>query len=167
MAYITDSVADREISRLAEQNERLKDDLFILLQPQGQASDASIRSDYNHLCRSIEFWVDNVIEDSSLDIPDKRRRKGERRERHLLKELGITSFTPKDEKRSAYFLLSVAVQRELQTRVFDRPYPVGFTKQQENVINQVLEGMRKAEFGRGEQAKQFARDRPLTDIKND
>jgi hypothetical protein len=150
MASAADFVVDEEISHLREQNERLKDDLLTALQqPQDQATDGSIKEEYSEICRSIDFWVDNVIEDSN---PDKHSRKLSGRERSLLREVAVYGFTPRDENASPYLLLSVAVQRELQRKIFDRPYPVGITKQQEAVIEQVLEGMQTLESGKGEHA---------------
>ncbi|KAJ9608713.1 hypothetical protein H2200_006484 [Cladophialophora chaetospira] len=153
MAYLSSAEAEEEISRLQEKNERLTDDLFTLLQqPQDQATDASIREEFGDLCHSIDFWVDNIIEDSGLDS---HNRKLGRKERSLLKEVGINGFAPRDEHAGAYLLLSVAVQREIQRRIFDRPYPVGITKQQEAVLEQVLQGMRTLDSGR----EQVIRDR--------
>lgn len=150
MAFTADFAVDEEISQLREQNERLKDDLLTALQqPQDQATDGSIKEEYSELCQSIDFWVDNVIQDSNLD---KHSRKLSSRERALLREVAVYGFTPRDENASTYLLLSVAVQRELQRKIFDRPYPVGITKQQEAVIEQVLEGMQTLESGKGEHA---------------
>ncbi|KIW64908.1 hypothetical protein PV04_07212 [Phialophora macrospora] len=153
MAYIADSAASEEINRLTEQVERLKDDLFDLAPLQkNQASDATITSDYLELCQSIDFWVDNVIEDSSFD---KHYKKGDRREQSVLKSVGISHFTVRNERSYAYFLLSVAIQRELQRKIFDRHYPIGVVKQQGDVIDLVLEGMKKLESGK----EQIIRDR--------
>ncbi len=153
MAYAGNSGADEEISRLQEKNEQLKDDLFTLLQqPQDQATDGSIREQIGDIWRSVDFWVDNVIEDSNLD---KHSRKLGSREKDLLRELGIGWFTPRSEHAAAYLLLSVAVQRELQKRIFDRTYPVGITKQQEGVLAQVLQGMQTLESGKGKRLGWF------------
>lgn len=154
MAYIASSTAEEEISRLREKNERLTDDYLALLQqPEDEATNGSIKEDFGKLCQSIDFWVDNIIvEDSNLD---KHSRKLGRKERYLLKELGVNWFMPRDEYSGAYLFLTLAVQREVQKRIFDRPYPIGITKQQESVIDQVLDGMQDLEFGKGKQAKLF------------
>ncbi|KAK5195202.1 hypothetical protein LTR96_002796 [Exophiala xenobiotica] len=146
MSSAADSGTEEEISRLQEKNERLRDDLLTLLhQPQDQATDGSIREDFRHLCQSIDFWVDNVVEHSSLE---KYGVKLGRREQDLLKEVDIISLARRSETATAYLLLSVAVQKELQKNIFDRPCPVGITKQQESVIEQVLQGMQTLEFGK-------------------
>ena len=151
MASTVNSGADEEIHRLRDDNEQLRDDLLTLLHPpQDQATDGSIREDFGNLCQSVDFWVDNIIENSSLE---KHGVQLGRREQDLLKEVGIDRLSPKDDNAIASLILSVAVQRELQRRIFDRLCPVGITKQQETVIEQVLQGMQSLESGKGKQVK--------------
>lgn len=140
-----------EINRLTEQNEQLKDELFVLLHEQHDVSDASIRDAYRDLRGSIEFWVDNVIGDSRSSSPGKHRRDVEQREYTLLKDFGVPSALIEEGRGYPYFLLSLAVQRELQQRIFDKEYPLGITDQQADVIDQVLDGMNNLESGKGKQ----------------
>jgi hypothetical protein len=142
-------MASEEIRRLIEQNERLKDDLLILLQPQNQVSDADIRRDYIDLCDSIDFWVDNVITDTTPNIPDDHRRQVELRREFLFEELNIDPATLRGRESPEHFILSLAIQKELHTRIFDKRYPIGVTEQQEIVIDEVLEGMENQDVDKG------------------
>ena len=141
--------ADR-IDRLVERNEQLKDELLTLLQADHQVSDATIKSGYQDLCNSIDFWLDNVIEDSKLRLAQRPGKKDQRRLSHQLRDFQIPESLSYDGRSFAYLILSAVIMCELQRQIFNRTLPLGTSREQERVVNHILVGMHKRESGRGQ-----------------
>ena len=141
-----------ELSRLREDNETLRDDLLDLLQePPGQATDADIRTRYNDLCQSIDFWVENVMSDSHLD--GEKARMGHK-ERTLLRDaqFGSNACARMSDHTLQSLILSLAIYDRVFNLIFSRAYPIGIVEPQTTVLNQVSAGMKNAGFRDGKQS---------------
>lgn len=155
MAQSDERAAEEEIQRLKRENERLKDDLFALLQEDNLASEATIRSGYQDICVSIETWIDFVTVDVEKSDFRKRYKRAllDKKERHKLEKLGLMN--PEnlgDYDNADYLVLSLVIRLHLDKQIFHNRYPIGVTEEQEDVIDSIMEGMRESSLRKGTQA---------------
>jgi hypothetical protein len=141
--------APEEVTRLTEENERLKRELYetnirlaMAAHKEYQVPDGSIRDDYRKLCSAIETWIDYVSEESDDDFSeyfrDKYRealRRGDKNQ--TLRDLGIDWHRSahsdpflnwlKDLDTLHYYILSLTIGKSIFFGILMRKYPVGTT----------------------------------------
>lgn len=142
---------------LKVENETLRDDLdecrtvVFALQGQREVSDSSIMDEYTKLYRAIDTWVDKAMEgvpDGRFNAICKDKMLNDKKGR-VIKDLGSSSSAFVSYERSDYLVLSILIQRYLDDCIFHRRYPVGLTRSQRNLANEVQETMLKAPLARG------------------
>jgi hypothetical protein len=154
MEHTGEPTAAEEIWKLKKQNERLTDDLFELLQPDNQVSEASLRNDYKEICDAIESWIDSVTT-ASRKVDFKRHYKEQLRNekrRAMLRDLVFDPVTLGEYDNVAYVVLSLMIELQLEKYIFRRPYPIGITKKQTEVIEEIEECMYNNSQNQGTQA---------------
>lgn len=153
----SESPADIPAQSLGEENARLKADLeeckirlFELLYEDNQVSDGSIRKEYDDICESIEKWIDEVFKECDFT---RRFNVVLKREPHKLAKLGIDPEIQDSEleddgapgmawlsrqETCNHIVLSLAIWDILENYIFCKQFPVGTTKDQTVLFEDIL-----------------------------
>jgi hypothetical protein len=140
MAGYGDEIDADIISRLQEENERLKDDVFVLLDVPTSISESSIKAQYTDICDAIESWVEDIHRTYNPDAKGTPRLPLRKR-RSILRSFGVDADRVADYIYAGDLCLSVIIERQLREQIFDNKYPIGISKSQTKVLDEVQKGM--------------------------
>ena len=152
-----------EIKMLKDENIKLRADLeectsivFARVSKQDQASDASIRDDYIGICTAIEAQIKKVVANSSKDEFKtkywenlRRLEEGRSLAKYLNRSVGLDPHELGNFDTCDYFILNLIMGHWLNKTIFERQYPVGITKQQGQVIDEIETGMQSPALSKG------------------
>jgi hypothetical protein len=140
-------------SVLRAQVEEYKARLIELASEEEEVPDTTIQTRYEHLCKEIEKWVDDVIheEDRPFDEVWNRVTAGPEREKlaemvssvlidpdgHAAIGIGILRWL-NEQRYFNCFILSLIIWRLLETCVFDKPFPIGTSTDGHGNLEQLL-----------------------------
>jgi hypothetical protein len=144
------------LETLKEENTRLKVDLedckirlFELLYEDNQISDGTIRKEFEAICEFIDKWIDEVFKESDFTgrfsfilkkEPENLARFGLYPVADSEKEsegvLGMTWLGRKDT--CSNIVLSLVIWRFLENHIFNEPFPIGTTKDQNLLFKEIL-----------------------------
>jgi hypothetical protein len=168
--------ASAEMKALQEENRGLKVQLnackSMLLSQSGDegASDVTIQNDFEHICHSIENWI-NALErcerkgyfkrkfqdmwSQGPDVIDKlefyqvgENFEGKSRRKGIHKTRWMRWL--RDQDTSNCIVLSVIIWHFLESNIFDREFPVGIPEETTTILSRVLKEISASEYGQGE-----------------
>ena len=138
---ISDGENTAQHRTMAEENERLKAQLFSLLQPPGQISEFSMKQRFSSICSAVDTFIANVVADSEVTSVLSERQGISSSRRSLMKKMGLQSLALGEYEKEEELVLSLAIQRQLEEWVFRPPYPHGLSKRQKEVLTAVTTAM--------------------------
>jgi hypothetical protein len=155
---------DEEIQRLIEENRTLqlsledcKLRLFDALQEDHDVSEASVKNDFTRIWEAIETWVDYVSDEDKVDLRKRYQEilRNRNRNRTRLKDIGLTSESLRDlpsllQLETGRLIISgLIISNFLVTRIFQEPYPLGTSWNQEKVLREIEDLMRAQDQKQG------------------
>ena len=154
------STLQMENTRLKQEKEDLKVDLEVCQRnlfrrmPPTQISDHSVRQALERIRGSIDEFVFEIMGDIGDDALYKlcqRKQKQKQRKKRRRSRNPVSTVINKEDisvwgpyNCSNFYILSVIIQWILDEFIFGVKYPVGITKQQIGVLEEVARGMRHA-----------------------
>jgi hypothetical protein len=153
---------DEEIQRLIEENrilqltlEDCKLRLFDALQEDHDVSEASVKNDFTRIWEAIETWVDYVSDEDKVDLRKRYQENLRNRNRNMLKDIGLPSKSLRDlssllQWETGRLIISgLIISNFLVTRIFQEPYPLGTTRNQEKVLREIEDLIRAQDQKQG------------------
>jgi hypothetical protein len=158
-APVTLEMMEVENKRLRVDLDECKKRLFELLYEDDQVSDATIKEEYEHICESIENWIDEVFKEDDFRNKFRSILKVEPKEQKLT-SLGLFQVAqdsdgyPMYEMESAefqwmtwlgskdtcnYIVISLVIWRYLESRIFNELFPIGTIYDQRLLFKEILE----------------------------
>jgi len=161
---VTQRMMEAENQSLKVDLEDCKKRLFELVYEEDPVAEATIKKDYEHICGSIESWIDEVFKEEDFR---KRFNSILKRDPQKLTNLGLLEVARDadgypvydletmesrefqwmawlgSKDTCNYIVISLVIWRFLGTKVFSERLPIGTTPDQRLLINEILEHKNK------------------------